>query len=85
MKDKKMKNRTCPLCSKQIDEYFETEVTKPWTHYHPYLGLEIWGPIDAGKQTLCENEEFIHFQFASGAHRLVKMGVDTAMPNFDEP
>jgi len=85
LKDKKMEKHYCPLCCQQIDEYYETDVTKAWSHYHPLFGLEIWGPADAGKKTLCENQEYIHFQFLGGAHRLVKMGVDTAIPNFDEP
>jgi hypothetical protein len=67
----------CPICGNPIQSYYETDATKPYTHTNPFLGIEIWGTLHDGKQTICCNDQYVHFVFPyNNEHRLVKMGVE---------
>lgn len=66
--------RACPECGKVV-EYIEFECDEPYTAPAElrFKALDVWGMYDTPKQTICENSEFVHFSFANGHERLVKM------------
>ena len=66
----------CPICNKEIKNYFESSVKEPFTHYHPFIGLHIYGAFSSSKEIICQNDDYIHFQFIDGDERLVKLGCD---------
>lgn len=66
----------CPICKKQVESYYESSVREPFSHYHPLIGLEIYGAFSTEKVILCQNEDYLHFQFVGGEDRLVKLGCD---------
>ena len=65
----------CPICKKEIDNYFESSHREPFIHHSPFHGLIIYGPYSAEKEVICQNEDYLHFVFVDGEHRLVKLGV----------
>lgn len=82
---------SCPLCSKAVDSFHETDVETPFTHHDPFVGLNIWGPLDAAKEVVCQDKQFVHFVLAGAEHRLVQMGtmpttsfMDDIDDDFDE-
>ena len=64
----------CPICNKKVEDYFESSVKEPFTHYNPLAGLTIYGPFSAEKETICQTEKYLHFRFEDGEERLVKLG-----------
>lgn len=67
----------CPICNEPITTYIETEAKKPFIHGVPFIGLEIWGSMQAEKEVICVNDQYVHFVFHhDGEQRLVKMGVE---------
>lgn len=73
----------CPICGKPVQSYYETEATKPFIHTIPFIGLEIWGSLQADKEVVCNNDQFVHFVFLhNNDNRLVKMGVEGSEASF---
>ena len=73
MKDKPL---LCPICKEKIDVNIESSVDQPFAHYNPMIGLMIYGPYSSDKEIKCQDDEFIHFKFADGESRLVKLDCD---------
>lgn len=74
-----MKN--CPICGKEVGAYHELPFDKPYTHYNPFDGIMIYGAFSAPKETLCFENNFLHFAFYDAEnnlvdHRLVQLGVE---------
>ncbi len=63
----------CPICGNPIQSYYETEATKPYTHTNPFLGIEIWGTLHDGKQTICCNDQYVHFVFPYDNEHLARL------------
>ena len=55
----------CPICGREIDTYWELNVSKPFVATNPTDGLTVWGPYDAPKKVLCFNGKYVHFQFGN--------------------
>jgi len=66
----------CPVCGAKPDVNFESSVKQPFAHYKPMVGMLIYGPYSSEKEVKCQTDEFIHFEFADGENRLVKLGCD---------
>lgn len=71
----------CPLCGEEVQVYHEVTFTEPYTHNIPYDGLMIYGAYSAPKETICFQDNYLHFAFYDSTgkltdHRLVKLGVD---------
>jgi hypothetical protein len=78
-----MKN--CPICGHEVEAYHELTHTKPYVHTSPFDGLIIYGAFSAPKETICFENNFLHFAFydAEGnlvQHRLVQLGVENPPP-----
>ena len=74
-----MKN--CPICGKEVGIYHEVTFKEPYIHNNPFDGIFIYGAYSAPKETICHENDFLHFAFydAQGNltdHRLVKLGVE---------
>ena len=65
----------CPICKKKIDSFYKSECEEPFTHFNPMQGLTIYGPFSAEKETICNENGFLHFRFTDGENRLVELGV----------
>ena len=65
----------CPICKGKVDSYRRSLFVEPFTHINPMVGLEIYGPYSAEKETICNENGFLHFVFADGESRLVELGV----------
>jgi len=63
----------CPICKKEVTVFYQAHTNKPFTAYDPEEGLTIWGPYDVPKKVICENERFVHFNFADQEERLVEL------------
>lgn len=74
-----MKN--CPICGKEIGIYHEVTFKEPYIHNNPFDGIHIYGAYSAPKETLCYENNFLHFAFydADGNltdHRLIQLSVE---------
>lgn len=74
-----MKN--CPICKKEIGAYHEVIFKDPYIHNNPFDGIHIYGAYSAPKETICHENNFLHFAFydAEGNltdHRLVQLSVE---------
>jgi hypothetical protein len=74
-----MKN--CPICGQEVESYHELTHKEPYVHTIPWDGLHIYGAYSSPKETLCFENNFLHFAFydAEGNlvdHRLVQLGVE---------
>ena len=74
----------CPVCGAKTDVNFESSVEQPFAHYNPMVGMLIYGPYSLQKEVKCQTDEFIHFEFADGENRLVKLGCDFDKMNGEE-
>ena len=71
----------CPICGGEVGAYHELTFKEPYTHNIPYDGLMIYGAYSVPKETICFENNFLHFAFwdAEGNltdHRLVQLGVE---------
>lgn len=67
----------CPICQQPVTSYYETEAKQPFIHTVAFIGLDIWGSLQAEKSIVCLNDQYIHFVFHfNRGQRLVKMGVE---------
>lgn len=74
-----MKN--CPICGLDVGAYHELTQKEPYIHNNPFDGLHIYGAYTAPKETLCFENNFLHFAFYDADdnlvdHRLVKLAVE---------
>lgn len=74
-----MKN--CPVCGKEVGAYHEVTFKDPYIHNNPFDGIHIYGAYSAPKETICYENNFLHFAFYDADeklvdHRLVKLGVE---------
>lgn len=74
-----MKN--CPKCGKEVGIYHELTFKEPFIHNNPFDGMHIYGAYSSFKETICYENNFLHFAFydAEGNltdHRLVQLGVE---------
>lgn len=74
-----MKN--CPICGKEVGVYHELTFKEPYTHNNPFDGMHIYGTYSSPKETLCNENNFLHFAFYDTEgnltdHRLVQLGVE---------
>lgn len=71
----------CPICGKEVEQYHELQFKDPFIHNIPFDGIMIYGAYSAPKETICYENNFLHFAFydANGEltqHRLVQLGVE---------
>lgn len=71
----------CPICGKEVGVYHEVTFKEPYTHNIPFDGLHIYGAFSAPKETICHQDNYLHFAFYDAEnnltdHRLVKLGVE---------
>jgi hypothetical protein len=71
----------CPICGKEVCAYHELSFDKPYTHNNPFDGIMIYGAFSAPKETICFENNFLHFAFYDAGdnlvdHRLVQLGVE---------
>lgn len=71
----------CPICGKDVEAYHEVTFKEPYTHNIPFDGLMIYGAYSAPKETICFENNFLHFAFYNAQgnltdHRLVQLGVE---------
>jgi len=74
-----MKN--CPICGKEVGAYHELTFKDPYIHNNPFDGIHIYGAYSAPKETLCHENNFLHFAFYDANdelvdHRLIQLGVE---------
>jgi hypothetical protein len=72
---------TCPICGHEVGVYHELTQKEPYTHTNPFDGINIYGAFSAPKETICFENNFLHFAFYDAEnnlvdHRLVQLGVD---------
>jgi hypothetical protein len=72
----------CPICGKDVGQYHEVTFKEPYIHNIPFDGLMIYGAFTAPKETLCFENNFLHFAFYDAEnnlvdHRLVQLGVES--------
>jgi len=71
----------CPVCKHEVGSYHELPYKEPYTHNMPFDGLMIYGAFSAPKETLCYEDNFLHFAFYDAEnnltdHRLVQLDVE---------
>ena len=74
-----MKN--CPICGKEVEVYHEVTFKEPFIHNNPFDGIHIYGAYSAPKETICYENNFLHFAFYDAKdnlvdHRLIQLGVE---------
>lgn len=74
-----MKN--CPVCGKEVGTYHEVTFKDPFIHNNPFDGIHIYGAYSAPKETICFENNFLHFAFYDANenlvdHRLIQLGVE---------
>ncbi len=74
-----MKN--CPICGKEVGTYHEVTFKEPFIHNNPFDGIHIYGAYSAPKETICFENNFLHFAFYDANenlvdHRLIQLGVE---------
>lgn len=72
----------CPICGKEVNAYHEVTFKEPYTHSNPFDGMFIYGAYSSPKETICFEDNFLHFAFYDANdnlvdHRLVKLGVES--------
>ena len=73
--------QNCPICGKEVGVYHELSFKEPYTHNNPFDGMHIYGAYSSPKETLCNENNFLHFAFYDAErnltdHRLVQLGVE---------
>lgn len=71
----------CPNCGQEIGEYHEVTFKEPYVHNNPFDGIMIYGAYSAPKETICFDNNYLHFAFYDAEnnlvnHRLVQLGVE---------
>lgn len=71
----------CPICGQAIGEYHEVTFEEPYVHNNPYDGIMIYGAFSSPKETICFENNYLHFAFYDAEnnlvdHRLVQLGVE---------
>jgi len=74
-----MKN--CPVCGKEVGTYHEVTFKEPFIHNNPFDGIHIYGAYSSPKETICHENNFLHFAFYDADenlvdHRLIQLGVE---------
>lgn len=74
-----MKN--CPICGKEVEAYHEVTFKEPFIHNNPFDGIHIYGAYSSPKETICHENNFLHFAFYDANeklvdHRLIQLGVE---------
>ncbi len=72
----------CPVCGMEVSAYHEVTFKEPFIHNSPFDGIHIYGAYSSPKETICFQDNFLHFAFYDSEnklvdHRLVKLGVET--------
>ena len=65
--------KNCPLCGAEVDICYQSSARAPFTAPTPLEGLVIWGPYSSEKRIVCQDQEWVHFVFADGEARLVRL------------
>jgi len=73
--------KNCPICGKEVGAYHEVTFKEPYIHNNPFDGIHIYGAFSSDKETICHENNFLHFAFydAEGNltdHRLVQLNVE---------
>lgn len=76
-----MQFKKCPICGHEVGQYHEVTFKEPYVHNNPYDGIHIYGAYSAPKETICYENNFLHFAFYDAEnnlvdHRLVQLGVE---------
>lgn len=71
----------CPICGQEVGAYHEVTFKEPYTHNSPYDGIMIYGAFSSPKETICFENNYLHFAFYDSEnnlvdHRLVQLAVD---------
>ena len=71
----------CPVCGQEVGAYHEVTFKEPYIHNHPFDGIMIYGAYSAPKETICYENNYLHFAFYDAEnnlvnHRLVQLGVE---------
>jgi len=78
----------CPICGQEVGAYHEVTFKEPFIHNHPFDGIMIYGAYSAPKETICFENNYLHFAFYDSEnnlvdHRLVQLGVE--VPSTESP
>lgn len=78
----------CPICGQEVGVYHEVTFKEPYTHNNPYDGIMIYGAFSSPKETICFENNYLHFAFYDAEnnivdHRLVQLDVET--PETESP
>ena len=71
----------CPICGQEVGVYHEVTFKEPYIHNNPFDGIMIYGAFSSPKETICFENNFLHFAFYDAEnnlvdHRLVQLGVE---------
>lgn len=71
----------CPICGQEVGAYHEVTFKEPYVHNHPFDGIMIYGAYSSPKETICFEDNYLHFAFYDADnnlvdHRLVQLGVE---------
>lgn len=71
----------CPICGQEVGAYHEVTFKEPYIHNHPFDGIMIYGAYSAPKETICFENNYLHFAFYDAEnnlvdHRLVQLAVE---------
>lgn len=71
----------CPICGQDVGAYHEVTFKEPYIHNSPYDGIMIYGAFSSPKETICFENNYLHFAFYDSEnnlvdHRLVQLGVE---------
>lgn len=78
----------CPICGQEVGVYHEVTFNEPYIHNNPYDGIMIYGAYSSPKETICFENNYLHFAFYDAEnnlvdHRLVQLGVEN--PTTESP
>jgi len=78
----------CPICGQEVGVYHEVTFKEPYVHNSPFDGIMIYGAFSAPKETICFENNYLHFAFYDAEnnlvdHRLVQLGVEN--PKTESP
>jgi hypothetical protein len=80
--EKKLNGITkCPICGQEVSSYHEVTFKEPYIHNSPFDGIMIYGAFSSPKETICFENNYLHFAFYDSEnnlvdHRLVQLGVE---------
>jgi hypothetical protein len=71
----------CPICGQEVGAYHEVTFKEPYVHNSPFDGIMIYGAFSSPKETICFENNYLHFAFYDSEnnlvdHRLVQLGVE---------